>query len=981
MLANSSQVKQLSNPVDLTRKSEGKKPKPFSEDVGIFSLIRNILSVNTSCAFMFRNPFHNYSLRSQDKNHHPLRLTFGQQPETGLKEVLTSGADLMAMAQNLQSARRTGRAPPGSLYALKLNMKKVFGLGLAFIGSAAAAPVLNQRWYQSPANQGSTDDCLQADSGYFFEHPWVVDSGSSEFNQEAQLPHAEAIWAEKAVSVTSATETDDVVIREKDFSCFTQRENLSLAQILRQVGQTLTNPVTKLAEESQVIHFYNRFHECPAEEDIKKLTAITLMVDKVTSAVVALIPGANNILVLQTVGGALFQFFADALEGKSSDSDLADEVNSQIIFMAKAIVETAPKGPDGKVNPEKIKLPENISWKNDRFSVPFKGAISEISHDGEGFLLKVNGRKHRAFYSREKNTWEILTDKRKSNPEYSNKFRHIKKLESRYIDDRFFFTSDKYRQCATINPHYFKFALPDKNGIYTYFDAVTKQQARAVKIEENFYRLRPGGGKGSFYIGERSDVEIMRFDDIYYEVNEKSETDYTPCRLRRAPGTSCSYLSSGLAEILESNKVKGIPVNEMRDLTADSTGSGFYKNARDKLFFKYHDMLFRLKRRRGNHPDESYDILGKKSQSLLKRLTGRKIAVLYVSRARGRPYFTTPMENMMESAGVSRETAESHIAMGYLASDTRLSHEVPPGLRETIKSISVKVLRDPAYTLYNPSAEETQAVSFFRKEATKLIDAASEYFELHYENDRESFARPDIPEPEAAVNPMSFIASLYAKTEGMVLGEFHASLASKKFLIENMKALHKAGVRTLYLEHLQSDMHQADLNHFYKTGRMTDNLKSFIQQLDYGHHTDPAEKFNFIKLVKAARRQNIRTIAIDSFISYYAESPHGSSIMNRVKIMNYYSHRVMVENRIKTPGKWIALVGNAHLGTLGHTPGIAELNQAVGIRVEDVAAGMPDEIVKDPGKLMFRGQGFLAAERARVIKGDLLLKIGTKPAE
>lgn len=232
--------------------------------------------------------------------------------------------------------------------------------------------------------------------------------------------------------------------------------------------------------------------------------------------------------------------------------------------------------------------------------------------------------------------------------------------------------------------------------------------------------------------------------------------------------------------------------------------------------------------------------------------------------------------------------------------------------------------------------------------------------------------RPTLPPLTAQPNMEQFIESLYEQTDGMVIGEFHASIASKKLIMDNLPLLKQQNVKTLYMEHLLSDLHQADLDRFFDSGVMSDRLLLALRRLDSGHLTDPARVYNFEKLVIKAQQHGIEVRAIDCAASYHLSGLRLTSQTTRQQMMNFYASRMIRRHQaVMGKHKWVALVGNSHSNTYLGVPGLAELEGGIGIRVTDVRPGASKGITLDPGELaradMSNEQGF--------VKGNFLAEI------
>lgn len=228
--------------------------------------------------------------------------------------------------------------------------------------------------------------------------------------------------------------------------------------------------------------------------------------------------------------------------------------------------------------------------------------------------------------------------------------------------------------------------------------------------------------------------------------------------------------------------------------------------------------------------------------------------------------------------------------------------------------------------------------------------------------------RPTLPAIEPQTSTAGLLETLYRHTEGIVIGESHFSVSSKKLIIDNLPLLARQNVKTLYMEHLLTDLHQADLDRFFETGQMSKTLLHDLKILDRGHHTDPDKVYNFEQLIIKARQYGLEVRAIDCASSYHLKGIAREESITRQQMMNYFASRTIRRHQdVMGSNKWIALVGNSHSNTYqGVVPGIAELQGGIGLRVIDVAPGKSTGVVPDPGELVTGG---ITNEQV-YIKGD-----------
>jgi hypothetical protein len=244
-------------------------------------------------------------------------------------------------------------------------------------------------------------------------------------------------------------------------------------------------------------------------------------------------------------------------------------------------------------------------------------------------------------------------------------------------------------------------------------------------------------------------------------------------------------------------------------------------------------------------------------------------------------------------------------------------------------------------------------------------------------------SRPPIPQLDPAASAEEIIEKTLENARGLVIGESHDGIGSKQWLIENMELLASKNVKTLYMEHLLTDFHQAALDSFARTGVMPKELESYLKALDVGNMTDPLERYTFLEVVREAGKQGIHVQAIDCMASYRLNGMDIISGQERVidetarqKMMNYFARSIIrTDQAARGAHKWAALMGNSHSNTFEGVAGVSELEEAIGIRVEDVAEGASTGIQVDPGKIMPLGSDVF--DRAALVRGDLRLQVET----
>ncbi|PRA26708.1 membrane-targeted effector domain-containing toxin [Pseudomonas poae] len=267
--------------------------------------------------------------------------------------------------------------------------------------------------------------------------------------------------------------------------------------------------------------------------------------------------------------------------------------------------------------------------------------------------------------------------------------------------------------------------------------------------------------------------------------------------------------------------------------------------------------------------------------------------------------------------------------------------DIAPSFREHIREL--EGTHRGLDTRYSPTGNRHQeALDAFIHTRNRLKAAAEDFFTSYTPPTR-------APVPDAALfkTENDFIKEAYAYSSGLVIGEAHASEASKKFLIEHMGDFKNQGVETLYLEHLKTDLHQLELNTFHQSAHFPDSLKSFLKHQDYGHmrfydgktvnYTGP---YTYTNIVQAANKHGIRVQAIDCSASYHIKGLSAPDTA-RNTLFSYFSSQVIsADQAARGPHKWLAFMGTAHTDTYLAVPGLADMHGVLSLHIHDSAPSL-----------------------------------------
>ena len=314
----------------------------------------------------------------------------------------------------------------------------------------------------------------------------------------------------------------------------------------------------------------------------------------------------------------------------------------------------------------------------------------------------------------------------------------------------------------------------------------------------------------------------------------------------------------------------------------------------------------------------------------------------------------------------------SYVQFERLASRYEVPLVARAATRELLSDQFRKMLSGDYFDPYTPLNPVLDSLNKLR---VQLIEDANAFIAQW-----RSPGRSPLRAPDPSLPPYVAVRRLLDESRGLVIGESHQSIASKQFLIEHMPALARDGVDTLYMEHLMTDLHQAELDQVASDGRLPSQLQDYLRDQDLGHRTDPTRRYNYTTLVQAARREGIQVRALDCAASYRLDGMEdlynvGGALRHRV--FSYHASRVIAARGVLPgSGKWIALVGDTHASTYKGIPGLAQLHDVTALRIVDAGAGQQTNITLDPGEYYLPSMGHPDG----VVKADWRLALTVREA-
>lgn len=293
--------------------------------------------------------------------------------------------------------------------------------------------------------------------------------------------------------------------------------------------------------------------------------------------------------------------------------------------------------------------------------------------------------------------------------------------------------------------------------------------------------------------------------------------------------------------------------------------------------------------------------------------------------------------------------------------------DIPPAHHQMIEQMAGEH-RGLDTRYYQGLEDRMPAFQTFTAIRQRLHDTASQAFTNY-----EYVARPSLTHLSTATTETAFIERLYAQKQGLVIGESHLHESSKYFLIKHMKSLKKQGVKTLYMEHVLTDLHQDALDAFHTTLKMPTSLESYLLMMDRGQMPTYRGSHTFTNVIKAANKQGIRVRALDCTASYHIKGLRGQH--TRQSLFSYFANEVIKADQLATgPHKWVAFVGSSHTDLHVLIPGIADLQGAVSLHVRDVPMDLAKPIQSSGWEATEQNRGVALRSDFRLLSGVQRLK-------
>lgn len=177
------------------------------------------------------------------------------------------------------------------------------------------------------------------------------------------------------------------VVRLYDFSCINSDDKDNFANILRKISLSLSKPVTQLTIESMNIDSWRKGHGCPDENDIKKVSKITEIIDEVISQIIGILPYGRSLAVTQAIIAPLLERASDDLQQRAVLPEKELSLLQEIIQQARvSLVST------GYISQYDLGPKSTHQGKKPQLTLPdfhIKNGINHIDIESKGHAHRV----------------------------------------------------------------------------------------------------------------------------------------------------------------------------------------------------------------------------------------------------------------------------------------------------------------------------------------------------------------------------------------------------------------------------------------------------------------------------------------------------------------------------------------------------------------------------------------------------------------
>ena len=316
---------------------------------------------------------------------------------------------------------------------------------------------------------------------------------------------------------------------------------------------------------------------------------------------------------------------------------------------------------------------------------------------------------------------------------------------------------------------------------------------------------------------------------------------------------------------------------------------------------------------------------------------------------------------------------QSNVTQPVSQAVTYSQFDIDPTFKDELhRQLGAKYAFDTRYGSMDPNVAAAEGA--FKKTRERLDKSAGDFFKT-----LELPPRPTLAQLPETITQEAFIKESYKHAPGLIICESHAEQASKAMLIDQMATLKEQGVKTLYMEHLFTDLHQADLETLHRTGVMPKPLKDYLWSMDHGHMREYSGPHTYTSVVEVAAKHGIRVRALDCVSSYHTKGMSNAD-RSRISMFNFFADEVIRQDQA-TQGahRWVAQMGNAHVHSYEGFAGVAQTQGAISLRVSDVPQGTATEL-RSGQRWKVGYKSSLYPDKLRAVRSDYTMTVAVPGA-
>ncbi|GAA4525415.1 eCIS core domain-containing protein [Amycolatopsis samaneae] len=192
---------------------------------------------------------------------------------------------------------------------------------------------------------------------------------------------------------------------------------------------------------------------------------------------------------------------------------------------------------------------------------------------------------------------------------------------------------------------------------------------------------------------------------------------------------------------------------------------------------------------------------------------------------------------------------------------------------------------------------------------------------------------------------------LLAGEDALVIGENHKEETAWNFVVENLRRGGASKIKTVYVESIRQDGHQVLVDEYLNSApdaEMPPALRTFLKMYRDENHHDGLSRFLIAAKQHGTRVQGVGALPASKQQSLdYNRSGYDWPLHKRAAMLNVYVRHVVEKDQERSPGKYVVVVGHAHVSEHVFTGDKAELANE-----PEANKAIPDTV---PGTMQYLG--------------------------